>query len=523
MSVEPVIDDPFALRALGIASEELPERWAVRGDLAPRLAKGGLLPHSGRASLWELPAPVVKYAGTKERLVVVCGGGPLVIERAPQLPSPQAADRSLQGGDTVVGGQQRSDEIALRVLEAIQSYGNSIHRLLELVKTHTGVVENPRGDAAWFPSRVVTGLLHDAHAQREPPVSLIVKVQERLSGPLEEIRGALRRMLRRQRRSVPVSLASSIDAGCLQWLARQPGRTLEERAGPKQRVLAVIREDTVDTFENRVLKRCLEMCVDEASRYLRMFNQRFARHPRVQLVKQLLESAVSMLRLEEFAEIRELDDDSRPNYALQFERRYSHIWWAYQVLKRRRREEDELWTWRHRVWSETVLLDFAVAAESMASNGCNGPDRELGLLRDPHLGFWLHPASRLPAYSIGYRGREVTVGLDAPLHRMRPSDPSGPLRGDIEVTLRQGSAPPYCAAVITGFVGLARTVVSGPCTSSLRLAIRPHGRHDHVAPLTCIESGRGRDRVISWPTWGAERVDCAKAVLTEIIETGMPR
>lgn len=52
---------------------------------------------------------------------------------------------------------------------------------------------------------------------------------------------------------IPLSRVQEIDRKAMPWLIRQPGETIAERGGNRQRIQAVAREENFDTLENRVL------------------------------------------------------------------------------------------------------------------------------------------------------------------------------------------------------------------------------------------------------------------------------
>lgn len=61
---------------------------------------------------------------------------------------------------------------------------------------------------------------------------------------------------------------SAMDRPAMRWLARKPGRTVDERAGAGQRILATVRRETFDTLENSVAHACAGLAADVAREWL---------------------------------------------------------------------------------------------------------------------------------------------------------------------------------------------------------------------------------------------------------------
>ena len=68
-----------------------------------------------------------------------------------------------------------------------------------------------------------------------------------------------RKVLRRTHRNVPVGAVAEMDGRTLRWLSKQPGRDTAERAGIRQTVLAPVREEDLDTLENRALRAVADL------------------------------------------------------------------------------------------------------------------------------------------------------------------------------------------------------------------------------------------------------------------------
>ena len=84
----------------------------------------------------------------------------------------------------------------------------------------------------------------------------IVDMADKLPLHLEKITKQPRRTLKRIRDQERIQRVREMDKACLINLARRPGVAIAEKAGPRQRILAVRREETNNTLENRVVRHC---------------------------------------------------------------------------------------------------------------------------------------------------------------------------------------------------------------------------------------------------------------------------
>ena len=95
----------------------------------------------------------------------------------------------------------------------------------------------------------------------EPPQTLITQIAQQHIDIIEYIIQNARKILKRERKKVHISTAQQLDGQCLRWLIRQPGVTAAQKAGNQQKILSVVREESYNTLENRVLKAFLQECM----------------------------------------------------------------------------------------------------------------------------------------------------------------------------------------------------------------------------------------------------------------------
>lgn len=192
----------------------------------------------------------------------------------------------------------------------------------------------------------------------DPTMDVIVGHARRLDRLLLDIVSHPRRILARTHRLTPLSRVQEMDRRALLWLSRQPGETLAERAGPGQRVLAPVRQEVIDTPENRVLRSLAEESLHIAREWRRQNRQQGPRRNDVEHYEKLCGRIAHTL---EKAAVGRAVPGVRPSYVLQHDARYRRIWAAWQELLQRRRVLDDLWRWQSRTWEEFCLVALTIA------------------------------------------------------------------------------------------------------------------------------------------------------------------
>jgi len=196
-----------------------------------------------------------------------------------------------------------------------------------------------------------------------PMMDVIVRHARTLARTLALLHRAPRRVLRRRNSELPLGRVQEMDRRSMVWLVRQPGATLAERAGDRQRIMAVAREENFDTLENRVLHSYARLAAGVARDYAA--RQRApATSGRAQLVRgfgKACRHAATDLR---GAGVREAPADAIPNFVLQNNTNYQRVWTSWQELLQRNRILDRLWRWQARSWEEFCALAVVVALQS---------------------------------------------------------------------------------------------------------------------------------------------------------------
>jgi len=210
--------------------------------------------------------------------------------------------------------------------------------------------------------------------KQEPFRALIVDIAEEMHSHLPEIVRATRRALIRERQMMSANRVEETDIGCLRWYIRQPGRTMAEKAGPRQRLLAIARQETHNLHENRILKDFLLRCNHVGKRYIAnafVENPAYVTSTRVQCVRLLASLCVQLHLSPQLLDVTAPNPATPPNYVLLNDIRYRKVWYWYKRLLRQEQEKDCFWDWQARTWADIARLLISVAIRSLQKK-CDG-------------------------------------------------------------------------------------------------------------------------------------------------------
>lgn len=200
--------------------------------------------------------------------------------------------------------------------------------------------------------------------KHRPTFDVIVKHARTLDRIVVEVLQHIRRVLVRTHRMTPVSRVQEIDRRSMLWLVRQPGRTIGERAGPSQRLLAPVRLQSVDTPENRVLHALAHQSRGVARSYCDR-NRHARGSASVTAVKHYERVCRRIERTLNEKDVGLAAPGLPPNHALQHDVRYRRIWRAWQEILRRRRIHEEMWRWQARSWEELCVVVLVLACANL--------------------------------------------------------------------------------------------------------------------------------------------------------------
>ena len=331
------------------------------------------LPIVGKVQAYDLPV-----AGRTEEgdLRVRAGGAAMTLRMEEQIPYSRRCARGTTDHDT--------PEVSKRAIEFVDTLVSTMLELRlcaeyfagriawELVSPISDWLVPAKGEfepagrlpLARLPWPVVGKCLLGKREQ--PRMDVIVRIAQEFEKPLVRLAEAPRRILRRERSMTGLGSVQEIDDACLEWLVRQPGRTPVQKAGPRQEMLAVIRYESYDTLENRVLKDFLRRCRDAADLYVDQ-SRKYSGTERYELVARFRDRCKGLLALEQWAGVSGLHGIPQPNYVLQHDRSYRELWKWYLQLVHRERQTDEAWRWQRRLWAEMIRLGVGAAIYELAT------------------------------------------------------------------------------------------------------------------------------------------------------------
>lgn len=204
-----------------------------------------------------------------------------------------------------------------------------------------------------------------AENEDDPRMAEIVKQAREILPRLRELEPRIRRVLRRTRERIPLDRVQEMDRASMRWLVRQPGRTIAERAGASQRILATVRRENFDTAENRVLHAYTILASDVARQWMR-------EHPKAKNSRRYEQVGVfskfcrGLAKVLVGLDIRVAEASISPNYVLMQDGNYKAIYEAWVKLLQQQKAEDDLWAWQAETWTDFCVLAIILALHDVA-------------------------------------------------------------------------------------------------------------------------------------------------------------
>jgi len=193
--------------------------------------------------------------------------------------------------------------------------------------------------------------------------SLVVDLSRPLEliNPIDRITEKPKKVLQRIHDQERIQKVKEVDIKCIIDLARRPGTVLSEKAGSKQRILAIKRKEKINILENRVTKHCCDLAVIGAKRYIREHEDIPTNiSARKRSVLNLLKKSKSLPLKSTFKEVDNLIEPCRmPNYTLMQNPDYYKVWKAYLQLVKNEDLRSELWRWNRNMWVDFIALYLA--------------------------------------------------------------------------------------------------------------------------------------------------------------------
>ncbi len=222
-------------------------------------------------------------------------------------------------------------------------------------------------------------------SQASLPLIISLEKQYELSRKLRTITPSLRHQLRRKAELISISRIQEMDSYCLRDYIRRPGHSPEEKAGAKQQLMGVKREQNYNTVENKFLiyfaGRLLHL---ECVRYEQSKNT-----TEVNLVRKLRQTIDIFNRspLIKNISVRHFRL-TKPNYVLLQNPIYNSFYRAYQDYLSRRSQKQRLWSYRNNLLGDTIYLCFVAALLSFTGVNLK-PLANLSTRISPHCGNYL--------------------------------------------------------------------------------------------------------------------------------------
>jgi hypothetical protein len=322
----------------------------------------------------------IQSPGMAETTITVVMRGQLPRRSRLSLDIEERDDADSQGDTDLVGpppGLQPDDEVVKarqweqaseQVEQLIDQHLNFVHRMFDTAPVDPAPTASWQGVLGGVCLRRLSESVEEwqnSAGTGEPQMALIVQLARDLPDVLASVCRRPRHVLRRERQSQSLGRVREVDSGCLRWLARQPGLSVAEKAGARQRVLAIVRVESIDTLENRLVRDLLLRAMQACRRYRRE-HRAAATHARVRQVRVFQQLLRRLLKESPVADAGELGPLPQPNYVLQFDSRYRLMWDAWRQLVRQQQLEDNVWRWRHRLFAEHVRLSVMSALNDLS-------------------------------------------------------------------------------------------------------------------------------------------------------------
>ncbi len=355
-------------------------------DTLPKLGPPYSPPNSPnkKFQLYELPQPFLRSSDKNIRITTVKNGEQLkcsIIFEGSIKPPPKHEIRSYfskssADNDRTINNLNESEEnLSLLLLKLISSWVDIINEIIaSKFSKESKQARNRYVDTEYIKwEKIVSLLLEEKKRKDEPRMALIVKIAEKMQVVLEKISRNPRRRLMRDNQLQNIQKIQEIDNNSLRWIARQPGRTIPEKGGTKQKIMAVVRVSSFDTLENRVFKDFLKRTIEASFKYIREYSEfENSKSKRFRSVKKINILSQKILNTAFLHDIQKIESVIQPNYVLQSGEHYKDLWQWYQRLLKQDYEIDNAWAWQSRLWSNIGTLLVSI----VLSGGSAGEDNE---------------------------------------------------------------------------------------------------------------------------------------------------
>ena len=325
--------------------------------------------------------------------------------RSEVMQKPKGSKREIEEGE-------RSEE--QKWLDAIWALSGRIHAVERGLEGESGSVWE------W----VDTAFLDPYGRDHEPTMNILVEHARALYPVLADLAESPRRVLRRTHRRVSVGVIGEMDGRTLRWLSKQPGRNTAERAGARQTVLAPVREENLDTLENRTLRALAEVSVQLVGEHVSGGGAWAVRdREKLELLTAYRRRCRTLGRDLRLRGVRMVESNVSPNYVLQNDPRYRVVWGAWQALLTHDRARDMVWGWQSRSWEEYCLLFTIVGCRFQTQLMDSLVEMPLQVRKEQSEGRWLALHDPAAVFLPKAEGEEWTIEVRAPVERRAGTPP----------------------------------------------------------------------------------------------------
>lgn len=315
------------------------------------------------------------------------------------MEKPQGSKREIQ---------ERDLSINEKWLKAIWALSGRIHAVERGLMVNSGDV--------W--GMVEEAFLDPYGRDHEPTMDVLVEHARTLYPVLVDLAASPRRVLRRTHRRVSVGMVSEMDGRTLRWLSKQPGRNTAERAGARQTVLAPVREEYLDTLENRTVRALAETSVQTVGEHVTGVGTWAVRdRGKLDLMKAYRRRCRTLGHDLRLRGVRMVEPKVSPNYVLQNDARYKAVWGAWQALLKHERARDMVWSWQSRSWEEYCLLFVVVACRFQTQLMDSIIEMPLQVRKEQCEGRWIALHDPAAVFFPKATGQEWTVEVRTPEER----------------------------------------------------------------------------------------------------------
>lgn len=183
---------------------------------------------------------------------------------------------------------------------------------------------------------------------RPLPVDSIQQTAEMVLEPLGEVLSQPRMRIMRQHTMQPIHRLRELDSTAMDWLGRQPGRTIREKLGGRTTALAMVRSFSPNTVENRLVGKLIRVLGPLVAERLEAAKAgAYDQGERDQRNRDILLACHKLCEIGRRSPVLADIDCSgsiQPNNVLLGDRQYSRLWRGWLGIRDRQDEFERLWT-----------------------------------------------------------------------------------------------------------------------------------------------------------------------------------